>query len=93
MKRFIFALAAVATLSSCCTKDGNGITIDEHNHENEAYNLSYDLAMKVVEATSHEEFVQARTELEAYREAFRTQIGGESYKIFVEECNAILSEI
>ena len=98
MKRFIVALAAMAALTACCDKEycnnGNGgVVIDEQNHENEAYNLSYDLAMKVCEAQSLEEFSAARAELEAYSEAFRTQIGGESYTIFLEECGAILGEI
>lgn len=93
MKRFIVALAAMAALTACCNNGNGGVVIDEQNHENEAYNLSYDLAMKVCEAQSLEEFSAARAELEAYSEAFRTQIGGESYTIFLEECGAILGEI
>lgn len=68
------------------------IIINEQNHLNEAYNLSADLAMRVKDATTYEEFRAAADELEAYEEAFRTQIGGESYTIFLEECNAILNE-
>ena len=93
MKRFIVAFAAMAVLTACCNNGNGGVAIDEQNHENEAYNLSYDLAMKVCEAQSLEEFSAARAELEAYSEAFRTQIGGESYTIFLEECGAILGEI
>lgn len=93
MKRFIVALAAMAVLTACCNNGNGGVAIDEQNHENEAYNLSYDLAMKVCEAQSLEEFSAARAELEAYSEAFRTQIGGESYTIFLKECGAILGEI
>jgi hypothetical protein len=48
--------------------------------------------MRVKDATTYEEFRAAADELEAYEEAFRTQIGGESYTIFLEECNAILNE-
>ena len=80
-------------LPICCNNGNGGVAIDEQNHENEAYNLSYDLAMKVCEAQSLEEFSAARAELEAYSKAFRTQIGGESYTIFLEECGAILGEI
>ena len=35
----------------------------------------------------------AAAELRAYEEAFCTQIGGDSYLIFLEESNAMLSEI
>ena len=83
----------MTVLTACCNNGNGGVAIDEQNHENEAYNLSYDLAMKVCEAQSLEEFSAARAELEAYSEAFRTQIGGESYTIFLEECGAILGEI
>lgn len=75
-----------------CGADNNSIIIDEQNHLNEAYNISFDLATRVKEATSYEEFRAAADELEAHREAFRTQIGGESYLIFLEECNIILNE-
>ena len=60
-------------------------------YKDNAY-LSYELATRVKEATTHDEFRAAADELEAYEEAFRTQIGGESYTIFLEECNAILNE-
>ena len=57
-----------------------------------AYDLSYELATRVMEADNHASFIEARAELEAYEEAFRTQIGGEEYEIFLEECNYILNE-
>ena len=89
MKRlFIIALCAVA--AACTHKEA--IKIDEQGAMNAAYNLSYELATRVVEADSHASFVEARAELEAYEEAFRTQIGGEEYEIFIEECNYILNE-
>ena len=75
-----------------CGADNNSIIIDEQNHLTEAYNISYDLATRVKDAKSYEEFRAAADELEAHREAFRTQIGGESYLIFLEECNIILNE-
>ena len=93
MKRFIVALAAMAVLTACCNNGNGGVAIDEQNHENEAYNLSYDLAMKVCEAQSLEEFSAARAELEAYSEAFRTQIGGEDYEYFIQTCNEIIGQI
>ena len=90
MKRlFIIALCAAAA-SACTNKEA--IKIDEQGAMNAAYDLSYELATRVVEADSHASFIEARAELEAHEEAFRTQIGGEEYEIFIEECNYILNE-
>ena len=90
MKRlFIIALCAVAA-AACTHKEA--IKIDEQGAMNAAYDLSYELATRIVEADSHASFVEARAELEAYEEAFLTQIGGEEYDIFIEECNYILNE-
>ena len=85
-------LGCAAALIACGAEKKSEIIINEQNHLNEAYNLSADLAMRVKDATTYEEFRAAADELEAYEEAFRTQIGGESYTIFLEECNAILNE-
>lgn len=91
MKKIMILGCAVA-LMACGAEKKIEIIINEQNHLNEAYNLSADLAMRVKDATTYEEFRAAADELEAYEEAFRTQIGGESYTIFLEECNAILNE-
>ena len=85
-------LGCAVALMACGAEKKSEIIINEQNHLNEAYNLSADLAMRVKDATTYEEFRAAADELEAYEEAFRTQIGGESYIIFLEECNAILNE-
>ena len=85
-------LGSAVALMACGAEKKSEIIINEQNHLNEAYNLSADLAMRVKDATTYEEFRAAADELEAYEEAFRTQIGGESYIIFLEECNAILNE-
>ena len=90
MKKSIILGCALALMA--CGSDKSEIKIDEQNHLNEAYNLSYELATAVKEATSYEEFRAASDKLKAYEEAFRTQIGGESYLIFLEECNAILND-
>ena len=90
MKKFITLCSALAFVA--CGAYNNSIIIDEQNHLNEAYNISFDLATRVKDAKSYEEFRAAADELEAHREAFRTQIGGESYLIFLEECNIILNE-
>jgi hypothetical protein len=90
MRKSIILCCALGFVA--CGNNNNEIVIDEQNHLNEAYNLSYELATRVKEATTHNEFRAAADELEAYNEAFRTQIGGESYLIFIEECNTILNE-
>ena len=92
MKRIIVALGAVVALSACCNRGGEAVVIDEQNHLNEAYNLSFELASAVKEAENYEEFKVAADNIKAHKEAFREQIGGESYQIFLEESNLILSE-
>jgi hypothetical protein len=74
---------------------GNGeqVVINDQNPVNEAYEKSGELACKAIEATSYEEFKRARVELEKYEEAFRTQVGGEAYLIYLEECNYIFEEL
>lgn len=91
MKRVMVMLGGVLLLSACTNNEK--ITISEQQAANAAYDLSYDLATKVIEAESYEEFRAARENLEAHRDAFRRDIGGENYLIFIEECNVILNEI
>lgn len=77
-------------VSACCSNEKE-IKINELNPEAEAVELSVN-AVDVIEAQSYEEFVAARQRLEQYEEAFRTQVGGDAYVIFLEECNYILNE-
>lgn len=84
--------AAVAVVG-CADKNKSGIVISDQNAENIAYDMSYELATKAIEAQNYEEFKRARVELEGYEEAFRDQIGGEAYLLYLEECNAILGEL
>lgn len=77
-------------VSACCSNEKE-IKINELNPEAEAVELSVN-AVDVIEAQSYEEFVAARLRLEQYEEAFRTQVGGDAYVIFLEECNYILNE-
>lgn len=84
--------AAVAVVG-CADRDKSGIVISDQNAENIAYDMSYELATKAIEAQNYEEFKRARVELEGYEEAFRDQIGGEAYLLYLEECNAILGEL
>ena len=89
MKKIVVMCVAAVAFASC-GGNAEGVTIDEQNAMNAAYDLSYELATAVVEAKSYEEFCAARQELEAYEEAFRTQIGGEDYEYFMTTCNEIL---
>lgn len=90
MKRLaIISLAAVAF--AACGGNTEGVVIAEQNAMNAAYDLSYELSAAVLDATSYEEFKAARAAMESHEEAFRTQIGGEEYLIFLEECNAMLN--
>ena len=90
MKRCLKLLAAASLFVGC--SHGQGIEIKESEAVSVAYDKSVELATRVAEAKSYEEFTVARQELEAYEEAMRTQIGGEEYLIFLEEANAVLNE-
>jgi hypothetical protein len=92
MKRLIITLCAAAAMVGCAGK-GEQVVINDQNPVNEAYEKSGELAYKAIEATSYEEFKRARVELEKYEEAFRTQVGGEAYLIYLEECNYIFEEL
>lgn len=86
----LFAAAAVV---GCAEKSQNKIVISDQYPDDVAFDMSYELATKAVEAESYEDFKRARVELERYEEAFRDQIGGEAYLLYLEECNAILGEL
>lgn len=91
MKRLFTMLFAAAAVVGCADS-GDKVVLSDQNTENQAYEISA-LAYKVVEAKSYEEFKAAREELEKYEEAFRTQIGGDAYLIYLEECNYIFEEL
>ena len=92
MKRVIITLFAAAAMVGCADK-GAQVVINDQNPMNEAYEKSGELAYKAIEATTYEEFKSASAELEKYEEAFRTQVGGEAYLIYLEECNYIFEEL
>lgn len=92
MKKRLFAIALLAATLASCGDSGKKIEIDELNPENEAYNLSYEYATRVISADNYEEFRTARAALEAHEDAFRADIGGDAYLIFLEECNYILND-
>ena len=85
-------IIALCTAAAVACTNNKSVVIDEQGAMNAAYDASYELATRVIEAENLAAFEEARAELEAYEEAFRTQIGGEEYKIFIEECNYILNE-
>ena len=91
MKRCIMLLGLVCLLGSCA-EEGK-IVIKEEEAIAASSEKSVELATKVIEAKSYEEFQAARQEIETYEEAFRTQIGGEDYDYFVETCNSTLGQI
>ena len=91
MKKIVVLCVAAVAFASC-GGNAEGVTIDEQNAMNAAYDLSFELATAVVEAESYEAFKSAREALKSHEEAFREQIGGEEYLIFLEEANAVLNE-
>ena len=92
MKR-CFTLLAVAFAAVSCSSNKSEIVIKEEEAIEASSEKSVELATKVIEAKSYEEFQAARQEIEAYEEAFRTQIGGEDYEYFVQTCNEIIGQI
>lgn len=92
MKKSLIFLA-LASLFVACGHRGQSIEIKESDAVEVAYGKSGELAQRVVEAKSYEEFTKARIELEAYEQAMRKQIGGEDYEIFVTTANEILDQI
>lgn len=83
----------IVAICAACGNGGDKIVIDEQNAENIAYDKSYELAEAVINAKNYDEFKAARTALQEWEEAFRTQIGGDEYLIFLEESNTMLNEI
>ena len=92
MKRLLITGLAVVSLVGCAD-EAPKIKINELNPTNEAYIMSESLAQGIVEASNYEEFNKARKSIEEYEEAMRTQIGGDAYLIFLEECNYFMEEI
>jgi hypothetical protein len=92
MKR-CFTLLAIAVAAVSCSSNKSEIVIKEEEAIAASSEKSVELATKVIEAKSYEEFQAARQEIEAYEEAFRTQIGGEDYEYFVQTCNEIIGQI
>lgn len=92
MKRLLITGLAVVSLVGCAD-EAPKIKINELNPTNEAYIMSDSLTQGIVEASNYEEFNKARKSIEKYEEAMRTQIGGEAYLIFLEECNYFMEEI
>ena len=93
MKRVFIMLVAAAAVVGCAEQSKQQIVISDQYPDDVAFDMSYELATKAVEAENYEQFKKARVELEMYEEAFRDQIGGDAYLLYLEECNAILGEL
>ena len=91
MKRLFIPLFAAVAMVGCA--EGSNIVINDQNPTNEAYVMSDSLGLAVVEAQNYEQFKQARKNVEAYEEAFRTQIGGEAYLVYLEGCNYYFEQL
>ncbi|MBP3455615.1 MAG: hypothetical protein J6K38_05065 [Alistipes sp.] len=85
MKRVVILLTAAA-LSMACSRDKEGIVLDEFA-VGEMYDNAATLCEEAICAGSYEEFKSARERLTEYCEAYRTQLGGDVYTEFLEICN------
>ena len=70
MKKSII-LATTIALLSCSGETKSEIIIDEQNHLNAAYELSYELATAVKDAETYEAFHAASENLKAHQEELR----------------------
>ena len=66
MKKIVVLCVAAVAFASC-GGNAEGVTIDEQNAMNAAYDLSLELATAVVEAESYEAFKSAREALVHHR--------------------------
>lgn len=83
MKRTLFVLATVAALTACGGDKKYDVKIDEVDAENQAYTDGERLAEKLLNAATYEEFIDAKSEIEAYKDAYRTRFGGQAYTNFL----------
>ena len=85
MKRVVISFMAVMAVTACC-RDKGGIVLDEFAAA-QTFDNAAELCEEVLCAGSYEEFLTARQRLTDYREAYRTQLGGEVYTDFLEVCD------
>ncbi len=88
MKRFVTAVSSLVAVAAC--SGGEGIVLDEFAAGETAANAEA-LCAEIAAAASYDEFRAARAKLDDYREAYRTQLGGEAYTEFLELCKESLN--
>lgn len=82
MKRlFVMTIAALA-LVSCGSNDE--IKLDDQTGFHQAVAFGGEHGLQVKEAESYDEFVAGRETITKYAEAFKTQLGGESYLTYLK---------
>lgn len=92
MKRMVFVLAAAATLVACGADKSGGIKIDEIDAENQAFTDGERLAEALVNAETKEEFEAVKSEIEQYKDAYRSRFGGQAYINFLTTATDNISE-
>ena len=83
MKRFVTAVSSLVVAAAC--SGGSEFAAGETAANAEA------LCDEIAAAASYDEFRAARAKLDDYREAYRTQLGGEAYTEFLELCKESLN--
>ncbi len=86
MKRFVTAVSSLV-VAAACSGGSEGVVLDEFAAAANAEALCDEIAA----AASYDEFRAARAKLDDYREAYRTQLGGEAYTEFLELCKESLN--
>ena len=82
MKRF-FLVAAVALFMVSCGSDEE-IKLDDQNGFHQALSMGGKHGSAIRNAASYEEFKEERKCVEKHAEAFKTQLGGESYLAYLK---------
>ena len=82
MKRLCLMTIAALTLASCGGKDD--IKLDDQTGFHQAVDLAGEHGRAVASAKNYNEFKSARKTVEDYAEAFKTQLGGESYLTYLK---------
>ncbi len=85
MKRFVTAVSSLV-VAAACSGGSEGVVLDEFAAAN-----AEALCDEIAAAASYDEFRAARAKLDDYREAYRTQLGGEAYTEFLELCKESLN--
>lgn len=89
MKRFVTAVSSLV-VAAACSGGSEGVVLDEFAAGETAANAEA-LCDEIATAASYDEFRAARAKLDDYREAYRTQLGGEAYTEFLELCKESLN--